>query len=184
MWTPVLQGPAGAAGVAAAIEHSGEARTRLVVSWYVAYLGRNPANGEEQGWVNTLLKGAREEDVLTAILASDEFFIRASTLRNTGSAAERYLQALYSLLLDRTATPAETSAWTAALPVVGRPQVVSAFLHSGEFRGDMVLSYYTTLLHRIQTPAPAEVSTWVASGLDCTTIRVSFEASNEFILNG
>src|SRR5207244_543895 len=67
-WEMVMQGPAGAAGVVAAIEQFPEACTRLVQKWYLSYLGRPAQGGEEQGWVAALLRGATEEQVLAAML--------------------------------------------------------------------------------------------------------------------
>jgi hypothetical protein len=183
-WTPALQSPAGVVAVVSAIERSSEARTRLVKNWYVTYLGREAGNGEEQGWVNALVHGAREEDVIAAILSSDEFFNRVASLAGAGTGAQRFLEALYSQLLNRTATDSEVNAWANAMSVVSRAQVVMAFLTSIEYRGNLVTGYYTGLLHRSSSPDPAEVTSWVASGLDSTRIRVGFEASNEFALNG
>src|SRR2546430_10991088 len=52
-WVGVLNGSGGSRRVVAGgIERSPEARTRLVLTWYVTYLGRPAVNGEEQGWVD------------------------------------------------------------------------------------------------------------------------------------
>src|SRR5207253_9762094 len=67
-WLPPLQNPGGAAVVAAAFEHSREARTNLVQSWYITYLGRKPQAGEEQGWVQALVSGMSGEGGLAGIL--------------------------------------------------------------------------------------------------------------------
>jgi uncharacterized protein YkwD len=183
-WRAVLQGPAGPNGVASGIEHSTEARRLLVRRWYETYLGRTPGNGEEQGWVAGLMQGAREEDVLTGLLGSDEFFNRANTVNASGKASENYIQSLYTVLLHRSASAGEMAGWLAALPGSGRANVVMGFLQSAEYRGDVVGTYYTGLLHRKVAPTAGEVNIWVFSGLDFMSMRVGFESSREFMLNG
>jgi hypothetical protein len=184
IWLPVLQGPGGPAAVASAIEHSGEARTRLVKGWYITFLGRQAQNGEEQGWVNSLLQGVTEEDTLAAIVATPEFYNRAQQLSTSGTADQRFVQTLYSLVLNRTASAGEVQGWLGSLAASGRNAVASGFLHSGEYRGLMVQSYYSSILHRGTPASAAEVNGWVASGLDLTSIRVGFEESYEYFLDG
>lgn len=181
-WALAMNGPAGPFGVVAAIEQSPEARTHLVKTWYLTYLGRPAQSGEEQGWVTDLLRGVPEETVLAAILSSDEFFIRAETLRSAGTANEQYIQALYSLLLQRNAGSNEVGGWLSVLPRAGRSAIALAFLLSAEYRSDIVESYYVDLLHRPTVPAPGEVNPWVFDGFDLLTIREAFEASQEFRL--
>src|SRR5262249_39827962 len=93
--------------VANAIELSGEARTHLVKGWYLNYLGRVALGGEEQGWVNALLSGQTEETMLGGFLGTPEFFNRAQTLIASGTQNERFVSALYLLLLDRTPSAGE-----------------------------------------------------------------------------
>lgn len=179
-WTAVMAGPAGPAGVVTAIEQSPEARTRLVKDWYLTYLGRPALNGEEQGWVRAMLQGATEEQVVAGILGSQEFFNRASSLDATGTADERYVQALYALLLHRTAGTSEVNGWQRVLPFAGRSGVAFAFLRSAEYRTNAVEAYYTDLLHRTSPPSPVEMNSWVPTSFDLLTIREAFESSQEF----
>jgi hypothetical protein len=181
-WLPVLAGPGGQQGVAAGIEGRFEARDHLVKSWYLHYLGR-PANGtEELGWVGLLQAGQTEEQVLSGILASQEFYNRAQTLGFGDTAAGNYVRALYQLLLNRTAGSAEVAGWESALSSVGRQGVGLGFLQSTECRTNQVEGYYEALLHR---PAdPASLNAWTSSGLDLVSVRIGFEASSEFFSNG
>jgi hypothetical protein len=183
IWVAWLNGPEGSrAEVAARVENSPEGRTRLVDGWYCTYLGRDAHGGEEQGWVDALLAGGREEDVLAGILASPEFFDRAQTLGGAGGADERFVGALYGLLLGRPAGAAEVAGWLGALPALGRAGVAQAFLSSAEYRLDAVESDYGALLHR---PAePAGLAAWSSSGLDLYFLRVGIESSDEFYVNG
>jgi streptogramin lyase len=180
--------PAGATsllpGVAAGIEGSPEARRRLVNSWYTTYLGRQAQGGEDQGFVNELLAGQTEEQVLSQILGSTEFFNRAQNLIGGSDANSNFVQALYQLLLGRTGSAAEVAGWVSNLQNHGlTPQGVAlGFLTSPENRTDVVAGYYQSLLHR--SASQVEISGWVNSGLDEFHIRVGIESSAEFFSNG
>jgi hypothetical protein len=179
-WVGVLGGP-GQFSVALAIDHSAEARDHLVKSWYLAFLGRAAAGGEEQGFVNLLLSGQTEEQVLGLILSSPEFHARARTLVSSGSADARFVQSLYLLLLNRTASDAEIAGWVNVLPLVGEQGVAQSILGSSEFRADEFEGYYNVQLHR---PADSTgLNIWVESGLDVGTVRTFVESSSEFFSN-
>jgi hypothetical protein len=182
IWKNALHGPAGQAGVVQGIEQSPEARTLVVKQFYQRYLGRQAANGEEQGWVNALLHGQREEVVLAGILASPEFYARAQTLITSGTADERFVQAMYQFLLNRPASAAEVSGWVNALPTIGRSGVALGFAQSNEFRADTVAAFYAMFLHR-SADLPG-LNGWVNSSLDLAHVRLGFEGSAEFMHNG
>jgi hypothetical protein len=156
----------------------------MVGGWYQTYLGRSPVNAEEQGWVAALLHGASEDTVLAGILGSEEFLRRAESLTSSGTAEQRYVQFLYSLLLQRTGSAAEVNGWIPAITSASRAAVALGFLRSPEYRSDAVQTYYGYLLRRATVPSPAEVTLWVNSGLELTTIRADFLESAEFTLNG
>jgi PKD repeat protein len=182
-WVEALHAPGGSrAAVAAAVEGSAEARTRLVRGWYLGYLGRAAAGGEEQGWVNALLAGAREEEVLAGLLGSPEFYARAQAPAGAGAADERFVQALYGLLLGRAAGASEAAGWAGALPALGRAGLAGALLASAEYRSGAVASYYRDLLHRAADPAG--LAGWASSGLGLFSVRVGIEGSDEFYANG
>ncbi|HEV3447805.1 MAG TPA: hypothetical protein VG099_24425, partial [Gemmataceae bacterium] len=170
------------AGVASGLEHAPEARTHLVTGWFQTYLGRLPANGEEQGLVTMLLQGQTEEQVLSRILGSQEFFNHAQTLIASGTPQERLVQALYQLLLKRTGSPGEVAGWIKVLPQLGAQGMALDFLTSSEFRINLFTSYYNTLLHR--APDTIGLLNWILSNLDADTVRLGFESSAEFFANG
>jgi hypothetical protein len=159
-----------------------EGRDHLVKGWYETYLGRPAAGGEELGWVGLLFQGQSEEQVLSQILASPEFYNRAQTLGHFGSADQNYVQALYRVLLGRTASDAEAASWVVTLPQQGRQGVALGFLTSVEYRTDLVQSYYNVLLHR--PPDAPGLAFWVGIGEDGLDTRIGFEASPEFFTNG
>jgi hypothetical protein len=183
LWLGLLDGPNGRNVVALAIENSPEGRTNLVQGWYHTYLGRSAVNGEEQGHVHALLAGASEEVVLSGILGSPEFFARAEALITTGTAQERFVQALYRVLFNRTASASEVAGHVAELNAgASQAQVAQLFLTSPEARTLLTGSYYSLLLHR--TASTAEINGWVNSPLNAFQIRVAFESSPEFFTNG
>jgi hypothetical protein len=183
MWLNTMNGAGGQAAMVQGIENSPEARDNLVKGWYQVYLGRAANGTEEQNFVQALLTGVSEEQVLSRILGSQEFFDRAQTLVSSGSPNERFVQALYQLLLQRTASAGEVSGQVAALSGgQSRFQVALGFMQSQEFRAELVALYYSTVLHRSATPA--EIATWAASGLTSNAMRMDFETSAEFAANG
>src|SRR5262249_60511739 len=56
-WVGVLNGPGGSAAVADGIARSFEGRDHLVRSWYLTFLGRPAAGGEEGAWGGHLVQG-------------------------------------------------------------------------------------------------------------------------------
>jgi hypothetical protein len=51
-------------------------RTNLISSYYTTYLGRPGSTGDVAGWVMNLANGMTDEQVLTAFLLSDEYFLK------------------------------------------------------------------------------------------------------------
>lgn len=179
-WANVLtNGTQSRSQVATSIERSGEARARLVTGWYQTYLNRTPGASETQFWVNALQQPNKtDEQVLSQLLASDEFFNRAQTLIGSGTSTERYVRALYQVLLGRQASNAEVSFWDGLLPTAGRSGIVLSFLTSSEYRTLLFTSYYQSLLNR--APDAAGLQFWLSSGLDALRVRVGLEASGEY----
>src|SRR5262249_27255958 len=153
------------------IERSAEAREHLVRSWYVAFLGRQANGSEEGGYVKALLSGMPEEQALSLILGSAEFFARAQSMALVpgGTPQQQYVQALYRLLLGRGGATSELAGWVGLLPSLGQSGVAQAILQSGEARTDLVEGYYNALLHRPDDPAPLQV--YVSTNRDAATLR-------------
>ena len=143
-------------------------------------------NGEEQGFVQALAGGATEEDVISVILGSPEYFRHAPLLPTVGggpSTDQTYIKALYFQLLNRPASDSEVNAWSSAIASLGRGRVAQMILTSAEHRSIVVDGYYTSLLRRDRA-APVEVAGWVNSGPDLDRIRLTFESTLEFYVNG
>jgi hypothetical protein len=101
---------------------------------------------------------------------------------SSGTPDERFIQAMYQLVLNRQASSTEVSQWEKALPTVGRAGVAMAFVESAEFRTDMVTALYNTVLQR--DPDAAGLSAWVSSGMDLRHLREGIEASPEALTSG
>src|SRR5262249_9458760 len=96
----------GSSAVVNGIEHSPEGRTHLVKGWYRQYLGRTAQNGEEQGFVGLLVNGTAEEQVLSIILGSAEYFNHAPLVPGVGggpASGQTFVKALFLQLLNRPA---------------------------------------------------------------------------------
>jgi hypothetical protein len=187
----------GRAGVVNGIMRSSEALTRVVDALYVRFLGRAAGGAEEMGWVDALHSGAlNEEQVIAGLLASPEFANRADTLFPKDPPDTAFVEALYSLLLNRPAD-AGLAGWVNALASLGRDGVAKAFEDSLEFRGGAVRTFYgdptltpfpyqpffVNLLHRSAAPSADEVSGWVNQGLDLLSIEGALASSDEFYQN-
>src|SRR5205823_2838915 len=115
---------------------STEARTRLVASWYQTYLGRGPVNGEEQYWVGVLGSGKGQEEVLTNILGSQEYYNRAAAQHPGTDANATFVTSLFQQFLNRAPSSTELANFTQnVLPSAGRPGVAWIFVRSEEYRG-------------------------------------------------
>jgi Domain of unknown function (DUF4214) len=174
----------GQAGVANGVIRSAEGLTHAVDGLYVQLLGRGAVGGEEQGWVSLLSAGANEEQVIAGIVSGPEFAAHANALVGGSNPDANFVQALYQLLLNRTGSAEEVNAWLGVLPSLGRAGVGGGFLASAEYRTDVIAPLYTTLLDRAAAPSPAEVSSWVNSGLDILRVELGFASSPEYFANG
>jgi hypothetical protein len=169
--------------IASGIEGSLEARDHMVKTWYVHYLGRAAGPGEEMGWVNLLMQGLTEEQVLSNILASPEFFQHSQSLGFAGSADSQYVQALYEFLTHRPGSASEVAAWVGNEPALGRTGVAMGFLSAMEFRAGQFEGYYNALLHRLDDPSG--FNGWLSNGANIFNTRVlGFESGAEFFANG
>jgi hypothetical protein len=179
-WVNILNTPGNTnATVVNGIANSMEAREYLVTTWYQRFLGRTPSMAEAAGQANQLAVNT-EETVLANILGSPgmEFFNRAQTLVATGTPNQRYITALYELLLNRTPSMAEVNGWVNMLPSIGLVGAAFGMEQSGEYRGYQVSNDYNILLQR--PPGTAEVMMWVNSPLDAHNIRLDIESSGEY----
>src|SRR5262249_22422618 len=175
----------GQAGVVSGIQRSSEALGHVVDGLYVQYMGRAADSAGETGWVSFLQAGHTEEEVIAGLLGSAEFANRAGQVANICSPDipdADFLRALYAVVLGRTGSQSEITAWLSQVPGLGRAAVGAPFLQSTESRAGKIGALPHTLLPR--TAANAESAAWANSGLDLLTITGSISASGEFAANG
>jgi parallel beta-helix repeat protein len=208
-WLPMMAN--GRQAVINGISHSQEAETVLVDGLYQRLLGRTAiGDSGAAGWIQALQSGMTEEQVVTSIVSSTEFYYRGNALVNSGTPDQRYVVALYRLVLGRQTDPpaSEIAGWVSALPSMGRAGLAQALLGTAEFRQRVVTALYFAdptlistgaypsipvqwvggtlpdLLHRSTAPAMSAVNGWVNSGLDVLSIEAALAASDEFFSNG
>src|SRR5262249_31607096 len=108
---------------------------------------------------------------------------RAQTLIASGTPNERFVKALYQVLLNRTASPGEVSPYATQLTGGASPtSVAQTFVSSMEYRGYLIQSCYSVLLHR--QPDPTGLNVFLNTPSTFTQIRESIEASPEFFTRG
>jgi hypothetical protein len=188
-WVAMLNGGASPGSVASAILHSAEALGIVVDGLYLKVLGRSADPGGRAAFVSFLQNGGTIEQAVIGMVNSPEY--TALTGSDGG-----FVESLYVRVLGRGGSSSEVSGWLNMLPTLGRAGVVSAFVHSGEFRADVVEALYGSataatvsvaslvpdMLHR--HASAIEVSGWVSSGLDIITIVVAFASTGEFFTSG
>jgi hypothetical protein len=209
VWLPMLVN--GRQAVINSIAHSEEAEILLVDGLYHRLLGRTAlGDSGAWGWIKGLEKGTTEEQVITGIASTPEFYSRANGLVSSGTPDQRFVISLYHLVLGRQADPssAEVAGWVGQLPSIGRAGVVQKLLASSEYRQQAVTALYFAdptvvstaaypsipgqwvgstlpdLLHRSGPPTMAELNGWVGSSLDVLSIEARMAATDEFFSNG
>jgi|GEM_PF-3607822 len=184
----------GRSGVANALARSKEGLSRVVNNLYSRFLNRNADPAGLANWVGALQQGMTEEQLTSALLASPEFANRANALIGGSNADANFVQALYNLLLRRTATPPEVNGWLPPLAASGRQATAQSFLTCREFRSDAIRSFYgdpgltplpweaffINLLHRSQAPSATEIAGWATSTVDFLSLEVTLAGSQEY----
>ena len=174
--------------VVVGIARSPEALGVLVDGLYLKILRRTSDASGRAAFVSFLQHGGSVEQAIIAMVASPEY--SNSTPSDAG-----FIQSLYSKLLGRVASPSELAGWLGALPSLGRAGVANMFVHSAEFRADVVqelygftyapaqsvVSLFADLLHRTSGPTAAEINGWVNSGLDIYSIEIAIAGASEFV---
>jgi hypothetical protein len=178
-----------------AVIRSQEGLGVLIDGLYQKLLGRN-ADVVGMTYFNKVLQvGGTVEQVIGWIVASPEY-------RNRFISDSSFIQSLYHNLLGREGSSAEVESYLKTINTTERTGVAYSFVHSLEFRQDVVnqlfaganktpsllaasvVGLFSNLLHRLTTPSASEVSSYVDSGADLLNIEMMFASSQEFFLNG
>jgi hypothetical protein len=161
------------------IERSPEAQADQIQDWYRQFLGRAASTLEVEGWVSTLAQGASQEQVMTGLLGSQEFYTRAQTLFTTGSGNDRFIKALYQVTLHRSPSTSEMTTWLDVLGSSDTTAVAQLIVTSTEYRDNAVRADYCLFLGRV--PSSAELSGWTTSSASLQEIREAMLLSAEFL---
>lgn len=174
-WVNALAGGATRVSVAASFVNSTEARTNLINGFYESYLGRAVDPAGLAVFLNLMNSGFTSYQIQLVLLSSDEYFLR--TGGNSG-----FVFSLYSNLLNRTPTLAETEVWRTLLNAnVPRSAIVQTFLSSSEYLMDVVQASYVQYLHRSADAAGAAF--WLAqlqAGITPQQLEIALVSSDEF----
>ncbi|GAB3606051.1 hypothetical protein GCM10027413_14600 [Conyzicola nivalis] len=122
---------------------SDEYRLNKATSAYRTILGREPEGDAIYGWLALMRNGTvMTEDLDKQFLASEEFY------NNAGADNVRFVQALYTRMLGRSASMQESVGWSFQAFHNGRPAVVNAIWGSMEAARSRVSAIYFEYLGR------------------------------------
>lgn len=149
--TNVFNSSSGQAGVIDGLITSQEGANFIVNNLYIQLLGRPADSMGLSFWSSMIQNGGTLEQVETGILTSPEFLARAN--------GSNYVQDLYLVLLNRTASADELAYWNGVLSGQnGAANVAMGILTSTEYRMDFAQSIYEQDLHR--SASSSELSGW------------------------
>jgi ELWxxDGT repeat protein len=174
-WVNQLAAGESRAAIASSFVNSTEARTNLIVGYFVSYLDRAPDAGALAAFLTAMNNGVTAPQIQAEILSSNEYFLR-------GGSYSGFVVNLYANLLSRTPSTAESSYWVGLLNAgVARSTVVNGILTSQEYYVDVIQLEYQTYLHR--SADSAAVAFWVAqfqAGVTPQQMETVLVASPEF----
>ncbi len=164
------------ANIIQSLWESDEYRARQVVELYSEFLDRIPAPDEIAFWVGQFNAGVTEIDAARTILSSSEFVTLANNV------PQIYVSELYSLVLQRSGTPAEIQFWVDSIDSgVPRADVANAFLTSGERYNVMLDRFYQAFLDRPLAPSEAIGDLYAAGVTPLQDVGQSVLNSPEFL---
>jgi lysophospholipase L1-like esterase len=142
------------------VVQSNEYATNLVHLAYQRYLGRDAGSEEAAYWTGRLVSDLRDEQFVAAIVASEEFYIRA------GGNNAAWIAAAYQATLGRAAQPADVQQGIAALALgVPLDLVALTITSSVEYERQIVNADYEHYTH--SAPDSKDWTNWamqLASG--------------------
>ena len=142
-WTNFLNGGGSRTQMVFDVEQSQEYRTLVINTLYNQYLHRAADSGGLNAFLSFMANGGTDEQVAELLAGSSEFYQKA------GSTHDGFLNALYLDALNRGVDPQGRSTFDQFLANGGTTQqVATIILTSGEYRTDLIQSWYVRFLHR------------------------------------
>jgi hypothetical protein len=152
-WAQWLADGSGQAALVRALTSSVEYVSLRVDLAYTDVLHRAPDPVGKAFWVQRILAGLNTvDDVKIDFYLSNEFYGQG------GGTDAGYIQHMYDVMLGRSATPAEVSAWTAVIASQGRDVATRGVWFSYEAGALRTAKYYSTFLNR--GPDPVGLNGW------------------------
>jgi hypothetical protein len=175
-WIPGLEASGNRAQVVSGFLSSTEHESAVIVNDYRTILGRDPEPAGLQAWVGLLQHGVTSQQMMAAILASDEFF------QKQGGTNPNWLASLYQKILGREADPTGLDAWGQMLDGgASRADVARTFLNSTEEATKQVQDGYRSILGR--EADSAGLNYWVSAigqGMTWEQVQQGLASSQEF----
>jgi hypothetical protein len=152
-WSTAMVGGMPPAQVATGLATSAEYAYAAVDRAYRDVLGRAPDASGIATWTSAIMDGRmRSEDLRIWLFGSVEYF------NISGQTNERYVAALYSKMLGRTASSADVAFWAPLVASKGQDAVVRGFWQSMESANIRVQAFYQQYLGRAADAAG--MATW------------------------
>ena len=160
--------------VAAGFVNSPEHRTEQVAGYYQSFLHRAP-DPSSVYWVNLLVNGVSEQNVVKAFLDSAEY-------QSSHTDSNLFVRDLYLEVLGRRGSDLEVAAWQSALDAGrSRDSVEAVFVGSAEANDQIVESFYVGSLNRSREGKTSDIWTIMLSKGDAASeVAIGILASDEF----
>jgi len=185
-WTQKLDQGAPISSVASAIGTSGEYYANFVIKPdYIKLLGRTADDAGVQYWTQRMQSGLTDQQLEAQLAASDEFFTTAGGNVNQVD----WIDAVYKLLLGRTADPGGEKYWSGRLTALlhsedaidARLQVALGIAGSQENNTNLINADYAHYLGRATDPGG--LAYWLqqfAAGATNEDVIAGFTGSAEY----
>lgn len=159
------------------LEDTAEYKARVVAQDYLNFVGRVPTGGELDAWIGAMDRGTSAEGVAYLMLTSAGF-------NATHPTDASYVQALYTGVLGRQASPVEVAGWVSAIASgLGRSSVAFDFVFGTAAMTRAVDGFGS--IFWAQTPDPATeqytVAYLVSGKVALGQVASSFASAAQFI---
>lgn len=176
-WVNQMVGGASMATFVSCLFHSQERREIQIKEVYLKYLRRTPNLEGLSFWTGLLSSGKTTEEIVAAILSSQEYF----TL--SGGTNEAYVKALFSDVLNRRPSDVEADCWISLLNSHSATRLAIAFdfLTSEEYRIALVDAWYWKYLRRQTDPQTIRFAIdQLKSGMTQESVQAAILATKEY----
>lgn len=151
-WSTALASGTSQSQLVGSLTSSDEYVWKRINQAYVEVLGRQPDSAASDWYVGVRRGSVTVDDVARRFYSSQEFYLRS------GATDVGFIQTLYSVMLGRSAGPAEIEHWRPQIASRGYGAVVDGIWFSWEGASRRAGTYYQTFLQR--SPDPTGLANW------------------------